>query len=223
MLRNRCQLLLALALLLLTALPLHAAQHSAYDVIEQSTDRIMAIVAQAESYVEEDPDRYYAELRAVLDQVVDFAGFSRAVMGPYASSRRYNSLRPEGKKNLRRQVDGFTEVMRISLVRTYGKGLIAFGGSRTELLRLDDRAPHSNKVSITQLIHSDAPEPYVIEYTMRRSKDGNWRLRNLIVETINLGAIYRNQFQAAARDYEGDIDRVIANWITPEQADSLGQ
>ena len=68
------------------------------------------------------------------------------------------------------------------------------------------------------MIYSEAIEPYVIEYQMRRGKKGEWRLRNLIVETINLGVIYRNQFQAAAKDAGGDLNVVIDNWSAPPDA-----
>ena len=73
-----------------------------------------------------------------------------------------------------------------------------------------------------QLIYNDTGEPYVIHYQMRRNRTGQWRLRNLIVEKINLGQIYRNQFQAAARDADGDIDSVIAHWTTPEEDPEAG-
>ncbi len=196
---------------------------SAYQVIEHSTERIMAIVEDADAYVEQDPERYYSELQVVLDEVVDFGGFSRAVMGPYASSKRYKSMSSEGRKELRLQVEQFTEVMRLGLVRTYGKGLIAFGGSKTEVQKPDAKADDGRKTAITQYIHGDGAEPYEIQYQMRKNKQGQWQLRNLIVETINLGLIYRNQFQAAAKDHEGDLNAVIANWTTPEEADTLGE
>ena len=50
-----------------------------------------------------------------------------------------------------------------------------------------------------------------------------WRLRNLIIETINLGEIYRNQFSALARDADDDLDSVIAQWneAVIEQAEEL--
>ena len=191
-----------------------ASGMAAYDVVEDTTSRVMSVVQEANGYADEDPERYFRELQAVLDGVVDFAYFSRAVMGPYASRSRYQSLSDEGKQQLRDQVNRFTGVMRDGLVRTYGKGLLAFGGSRTELQRPEDLG---DKAEIRQLIYSDAPEPYVIEYQMRRDKEGKWWLRNMIVETINLGVIYRNQFQAAARDAEGDLDAVIDNWTTPEE------
>ncbi len=218
--RNACALGLLVALVaMLPVAPVRAAETpDAYEVIENTTDRVMTIVREANSYADENPERYFSELHAILDEVVDFAYFSRAVMGPYASRKRYQSLSAEGKKELRAQVTRFTEVMRDGLVRTYGKGLLAFGGSRVEIQRPSEPEELGDKAEITQLIYSDAPEPYVIEYQMRRDRDGNWRLRNMIVETINLGVIYRNQFQAAARDAEGDLDEVIDNWTTPEDA-----
>ena len=216
---------LALPMLAMAALlPLAASQPalaesqsaSAYEVVEAATERVMAVVREAQEYVDKDADRYYAELQAVLDDVVDFGGFSRSVMGPYASGKRYKSLNPEGRQQLRKQVSTFTDVMRSSLVRTYGKGLIAFGGSRTEVQRPDKETENPKKMSIVQLIHNKADEPYVIRYQMRRDKEGRWKLRNLIVESVNLGQIYRNQFEAAAKDRNGDLDAVIANWSSQE-------
>lgn len=225
MLRTLCQLMLGMALPIVAALPLHAdeAQRSAYDVIESTTAEVMAVVEAAPGYIDEDPDRYYRELQVVLDELVDYAGFSRAVMGPYASKQRYDTLKPEGKVKLRQQVKAFTAVMRVGLVRTYGKGLIAFGGSGAEVQRPDAEIDPGRSVAITQLIYGDSPEPYVIQYQMRRGKSGDWKLRNLIVETINLGVIYRNQFLAAAKDYEGDLDRVIANWSAPAETPDMVQ
>ena len=219
-----CQWALGLVVSLVLATPVFAAapQTDPYDVIESTTKRVMAVVVQAEDYADADPQRYYDELQPILDEVVDFAGFSRAIMGPYASRQRYQGLSKEGKQELRAQVERFTEVMRTGLVRTYGKGLIAFGGSKTEVQRPQGATSEGNSTSITQLIYSDAAEPYVIQYQMRKTKTG-WKLRNLIVETINLGLIYRNQFQAAAQDSEGDLNTVIANWVTPAEVDSVGE
>lgn len=215
---------LCLVPVLFWALPSAAenAGHSAYDVVQDTTDRIMVVVEAAASYADDDPERYFTELQVILDDVVDFAYFSRSVMGPYATRKRYQSLSAEGKKELRAQVDRFTEVMRQGLVRTYGKGLLAFGGSRVEITRPDTIDSASDRAEVTQLIYSDTPEPYVIEYQMRRDKSGTWRLRNLIVETINLGVIYRNQFQAAARDAEGDLNNVIDNWTAPRDEPGAG-
>jgi phospholipid transport system substrate-binding protein len=212
------EFLLALVLYL-AVIPLAVATETppgAYEVVQSASDRIMTIVEDATGYAKEEPERYYQELLGVLDELVDFSGFARGVMGPYASRAYYQSLSVEGKSALRGQVNRFTDEIRVGLVRTYGKGLLVFSGSRVEVQRPAGEPEDSNKSSIVQLIYSDAAEPYVIHYQMRRGKDGAWKLRNLIVESINLGQVYRNQFQAAVRDNNGDLDSVIDNWTTTD-------
>jgi phospholipid transport system substrate-binding protein len=210
---------IAISLLFSFASAPAVAAPQAYQVVQNTTERVMAIVAAADEYVAKDPERYYSQLQVVLDDVVDFSGFARGVMGPYASKRRYTSLTPEGKEQLRAQVDRFTEIIRTGLVRTYGKGLLAFGGSKVEVQRPPKETADMKSISIMQLIYGDDPEPYVIHYQMRRDRDGNWKLRNLIVEAINLGQVYQNQFKASARDLKGEVDAVIDNWTTEDSVD----
>ena len=191
-------------------------EQSPYAVVEHATERVMAVVTEAQTYADEDPERYYGEIQDILDPVIDFRGFSRSVMGPYASSERYRSLDEAGRTQLRDQLDRFSEVMRLGLVRTYGKGLLAFGGSRIEVVQPEEDTATAPRVSVRQLIYSDESEPYVVLYQMGRNKSDEWKLRNVIIESVNLGEIYRNQFEAAARKHEGDLDSVIDNWSTVE-------
>ena len=188
----------------------------AYAVVEDATERVMLVVTEAQAYVDEDPERYYGQIQVIFDPVIDFRGFSRRVMGPYASSERYRSLDEAGRAQLRDQLDRFSEVMRVGLVRTYGKGLLAFGSSRIEVVQPEEDDSAEPRVSVRQLIYSDEPEPYEVLYQMGRNKSDEWKLLNVIIESINLGEIYRNQFEAAARKHEGDLDSVINNWSTVE-------
>ncbi|RLA61447.1 MAG: ABC transporter substrate-binding protein [Gammaproteobacteria bacterium] len=188
-------------------------ESTAYAVVQNTTVAVMDVVAAADEYVDADPERYYQAVHGVLDPVIDYRLFARSVMGPYASSDRYRSLDTAGRAQLREQLDRFTEVMRVSLVRTYSKGLLAFGGSRIEVVQPVSDVSGESRVSVRQLIYNENPDPYVMMYQMGRSKAGSWKLRNVIIESVNLGEIYRNQFQAAARKHEGDLDSVIDNWI----------
>ena len=193
-----------------------AAALTAHDVVRSTSDKVMAVVEEAQEYAEQDPERYYGQVQAVLDPVIDFRGFARGVMGPYASSERYRSLDEPGREQLREQLDRFTEVMRLGLVRTYSKGLLAFGGSRIEVSKPGPNEAQESRVSVEQLIYSDEATPYIVNYQMGRSKSGEWKLRNVIIESVNLGEIYRNQFQAAARKQDGDLDAVIDSWTAIE-------
>ena len=193
-----------------------ADEGSAHALVKAATDEVMAVVRDAEDYAEEDPERYYSEVMAVLDPVVDFRGFARGVMGPYATRDRYRSLDEAGREKLRGQLDKFTEVMRDGLVRTYSKGLLAFGGSRIELTDEGDEAAGERRATVRQLIYSEQTEPYVVLYQMGKDRSGAWKLRNMIIESVNLGEVYRSQFDASARRLEGDLDAVIDSWTVQE-------
>jgi phospholipid transport system substrate-binding protein len=190
---------------------------SAHDIVRDASDRVMLVVEEARDYAEGDPERYYTAVHEVLDPVIDFRGFAKNVMGPYASRDRYQSLDEAGREELRGQLEQFTEVMRKGLIKTYGKGLLAFGGSRIEISDPSEEEAGQSRVSVRQLIYSDEIKPYVMMYQMGRDKkSGEWKLRNVIIETVNLGEIYKNQFQADARRRDGDLNAVIDNWSSVE-------
>jgi len=193
-----------------------ASSGTAHDVVRETTESVMALVREAPEYVDEDPERYYAQVQTILDPVIDFRGFARGVMGPYASSERYRSLDEAGRAQLRGQLDRFTEVIRSGLVKTYSKGLLAFGGSRIELSDSVDELPDARRTTVTQLIFSDNAQPYVVMYQMGMNKERVWKLRNMIIESVNLGEIFKNQFEASARKYDGNLDLVIDDWTTAE-------
>lgn len=189
-----------------------AEGESAHDVVRSATERVMTVVEEAHSYADEDPDRYYRAVDEILAPVIDYRGFARSVMGPYASGARYRSLDEVGRVQLRGQLERFTAVMRTGLVATYSKGLLAFSGSRIEVVAPPAEESKPSRVSVRQLIYSDASQPYVLMYQMGLNKKEQWKLRNIIIESVNLGEIYKNQFQASARKYDGDLDIVIEKW-----------
>ena len=47
---------------------------------------------------------------------------------------------------------------------------------------------------------------------MGQEKSGEWKLLNVIIESVNLGEVYRDQFLASAREQDGNLDQVIDNW-----------
>lgn len=188
------------------------ATDSVFQLVEDTTAQVMQVVQEAESYVDDEPERYYAHVETILDPLIDYRGFARSVMGDYASSQRYRSLDEAGRAKLRDQLDRFTQAMRSSLVRTYSKGLLAFGSSDIALADQEELDPAESRVTVKQLISADRADPYEVLYVMGRAKSGDWQLRNVIIESVNLGEIYREQFLSSAREFNGDIDKVIQSW-----------
>jgi phospholipid transport system substrate-binding protein len=156
-----------------------------------------------------------------MSKTVDFDIFARGVMGRHASAQRYRTLASDAERTaFRAQVERFTESFRRGLIQTYAKGLLRFDGQRIETL--PGRASGSS-VSVIQHIYGNAEKPYMVQYTLRQDRNGDWKVRNVIIEGIDFGQTYRNQFDAAMQQYRGDIDKVIDNWhVEPETMRSIG-
>ncbi len=186
---------------------------TANDVVKATTDRVMTIITEAQSYYDTDPDRFYLEIEAVLADVVDFSSFARGVMGPYASKKQYMALKTdEEKAAFKARMRRFADTFKDGLVQTYAKGLLAFNGNKIEVLPPADGASTEGSVTVIQHIYGESEKPYVVQYKMRKNRSGLWKLRNVTIEAINLGKVYQSQFQSAAKQYKGDIDAVIDNW-----------
>lgn len=190
-----------------------------YEVVAGTTEELVKEIEAAKGYYDEDPDRFNQRVREMLDDVVDFQSFARGVMGRYGSRAYYQSLQSEdAKAQFRDRVIRFTESFKDGLINTYAKGLLAFNGNRIEVLPLAEDADLSGSVGVRQHIYGDRPNPYEVVYTLRKDSNGEWKLRNVIIEGLNLGRIYQNQFSSAVRTYDGDIDKVIANWtVAPKE------
>ena len=194
-----------------------------YQIVQQTTEQVIAIIRDGKSYYDKDPARFNQQIETVMNKVVDFESFARGVMGPYAGAQRYQALTSEQEKNdFRARIARFSETFKHGLVETYAKGLLKFDGQKIETLpphKGDDVA--SGSVAVLQNIYGAADKPYVVQYSMRRNRDGVWKLQNVIIEGINLGQTYRSQFAAAADHYHGDLEQVIANWhVEPQIADT---
>lgn len=186
---------------------------TAHSVVESTTVDLLTLIQDAKTYVDEDEARFNKELEALLAPFVDFRSFARAVMGKYASKSTMASLDDAQQAQLEQQITGFSEVFSKALIVTYGKGLLAFEGERIEVVAADEKAnAKPNKAKVKQLIYGERAKPFEILYSMRKNADGEWKLRNMVIESINLGIVYRNQFYNAYDVYEGDMNRVIANW-----------
>jgi phospholipid transport system substrate-binding protein len=218
-----------LAVLLVTSSVAVNAEKSAMigpeQVIEQVSDEVISEIYLAQQYFEQDPERFYSSIESILDPVVDFTSFSRNVMGKYGSSAAYRGLTTKAeKKQFVDRVRRFNHKFKDGLIHTYAQGLLGFGGNKIEVLALTSeqhqQVEDKKSVDIVQLIHNDTATPYRVQYKMRPTKKGDWKLRNVVIESINLGNVYQQQFASAVRTYNGDIDAVIDNWsVSPQQVD----
>ena len=60
---------------------------------------------------------------------------------------------------------------------------------------------------------------YPIIYKLRKYKDGSHKIVNIIINGINLGQTFHNQFQSLALEFDNDIDLIILKWQSDFFAD----
>lgn len=174
----------------------------AEDLVAETTDKVLALIEDARGYVDQDPERFYGEVEALLDPVIDFPRFARGVMAVH-----YKQATPEQRAR-------FTEGFKKSLVRTYALALTEFNDGGVAIVPSERPPKRPDRASVKQEIRSGG-EVYPVIYSMAQDKDGTWRLRNITINGINMGLTYRNQFNAAVKDpqYGGDLNRVIDGWV----------
>ncbi len=193
--------LLAL-LLVLPAMSTSAQIREAEDLVETTTAEMLVLIDEAKAYADEDPERFYVEVEALLSPVIDFPRFARSVMAAY-----YKRATAEQRA---RFADGF----KWSLVRTYALALTEFNDGGVAIIPSDRPPKRPDRASVKQEIRSEG-EIYPVIYSMARNKEGEWRVMNIIINGINMGLTYRNQFASAVKDpaYGGDMDRAIDGWV----------
>ena len=98
-------------------------------------------------------------------------------------------------------------------METYGRGLINYGDQK---IVLENRVPLKEGqrfLVVSQEIRS-SDNTFSLKYSMARKKTGEWMVINMNISGINLREIFRNQFSQAAQKSSGNLDVVIAGWIS---------
>ena len=188
---------------LMTAFAFSAVSFAATDahiVIEQTTDNLLADLQANKAQYPTDPTAFYNAMEAILGPVVDADGISKSVMTVRYSRR----ATPE-------QMQRFQENFKRSLMQFYGNALLEYDNQGIRVLP-GKTAADAQRSEVRMEITDKKGVIYPVSYTMVKV-DGQWRMRNVIINGINLGKLFRDQFSEAMQRNAQDLDRVIDNWI----------
>lgn len=187
-------------LVLLACLPFagHAAA-TPQQVVQATTDKVLGELNSKREQFKQDPEAFYQALNGILDPVIDFDGFSRGVM-----TVRYSRQASPA------QMQAFQESFKRSLVRFYGSALLEYDNQEIRMLpAVAAREPGRATVNMEVVGRSGAIYP--VTYTLEQKGEA-WKVRNVIINGINIGKLFRDQFAESMRSNGNDLDKVIATW-----------
>nr|WP_289108942.1 ABC transporter substrate-binding protein [uncultured Halomonas sp.] len=198
------------AMLLLAPLLAQAQTQSPEEMIRDNIESFMSQINGKEDYYANNLDELKALVNDSLDDIADFRYIGASVMGSY-----FRNATPEQRSR-------FADVFRQTLIDTYTRGLVTFDYDELRVLSQQRAQRHEDQASVDMEVVANNGQVYPVSYSLRLS-DGQWRVVNVIVNGINLGLTFRNQFDQAMRDNNRDYDAVIRGWAPEIGVDELEQ
>ena len=174
---------------------------SSSEYVEKIHEDIVLVVRAKQGIYEENPEEFIKAISFALQPLVDFKRISRNVMGRY-----YKDANKE-------QIEKFNKVFKASLLETYSKTLAEFKDEEIVVSSVVKKSPKGNREKVSlQIVTSTKIYPAV--YDMYRNKQGQWKLINIIINGVNLGLTFRNQFYSLMEKEGNNLDVVIEKWVT---------
>ena len=196
---NTLNLLRRGLLILLASLPLAAAAApTAHDVVKSTTDELIGDLKANKTGYQQNPQAFYDTLERILGPVVDSAGISRSIMTVKYSRRASD-------EQLKRFEDNFKR----SLMQFYGNALLEYDNQNIRVLPA--KVEGADRASVGMEVSDSKGTVYPVSYTMVQL-DGQWKLRNVIINGINVGKLFRDQFADSMQRNGNDLDRTIDGW-----------
>ena len=178
-----------------------AFAESSSEYVEKIHEDIVFVVRAKQGIYEENPEEFIKAISLALQPLVDFKRISRNVMG-----RHYKNANKE-------QIEKFNRVFKASLLDTYSKTLAEFKDEEILVSSNVKKSPKGNREKVSlQIVTSTKIYPAV--YDMYRNKQGQWKLINIVINGVNLGLTFRNQFYSLMEKEGNNLDVVIEKWVT---------
>jgi phospholipid transport system substrate-binding protein len=138
-------------------------------------------------------------------------------MGPFGKRDYYASLNADQRQQFKVDYREFVETFKAGLIQTYAKGLLVFDGQKITIAPASEDelalVAQGKTVTVIQIINATS-DVYTLRYKMSMNKQKQWVLKNVVMESINVGQLYQNQFLSAMKKHNNDFPTVIAQWIS---------
>ena len=172
-----------------------------YIFIDENAQKMVRVLTEDSSLFETDRVLYENKIKEIFEPMIDFRRVAASVMG-----KKYYLLATKEERA------EFVLIFRDSLLDTYAETLAQWGDSTITTEFPKNNEELSKNVEVRQILDTGTSK-YPISYKLRKSKDG-WKIVNIVINGVNLGLTFRNQFQALAVSHNENISDALRNWVS---------
>lgn len=177
-------------------------EENPYVFIDNNAQKMVQVLTLEAGLFETDRSLYEQKIKDIFEPMIDFRRVAASVMG-----KKYYLLASQGERS------EFVLIFKDSLLDTYAETLAQWGDSTITTKFPDSKSNiYEKNVEVKQVLNTGSSK-YPISYKLRRNEEG-WKIVNIIINGVNLGLTFRNQFQALAVTHDENIDLTLQNWVS---------
>ena len=170
-----------------------------HEYIDSNAQYFLTVIKEEGSNYDENPEEFKDRLKNIWEPMVDVKIVSRLIL----SSKIYNNA-TDAQKNL------FEERTKKLLLDTYVTTLLEFENYQ---IKTDENIKiNKNKTYEVLVNFFSGSSSFVTKLTIYKNANGDYRIINIIIDGINLGLTFRNQFQDTYLENNSDLDVAIESW-----------
>jgi len=171
-----------------------------HEFIDSKAQEMVQALKENSDLFYTDKDAYENKIKVIFEPIIDFRRVSALVMG-----KKYYVASTKDQRS------EFIEVFKNSLLDTYSETLAQWQDQKI-VTYFPDSLEYEKQVNVKQNLFTSS-SVYPIKYTVRKDGD-EWKIINIVVNGVNLGLTFRNQFRALADSHDGDMNQTIASWVS---------
>jgi len=171
---------------------------SAHQLIQGTTDQLLSDLAANKEQYRSNPQAFYEALNRIVGPVVDADGISRSIM-----TVKYS------RKATPAQMARFQENFKRSLMQFYGNALLEYNNQGITVGPAKDES--GTRTSVDMQVKGNNGAVYPVSYTLEKI-NADWKVRNVIINGINIGKLFRDQFADSMQRNGNDLDKTIDGW-----------
>ena len=170
-----------------------------FSFIDDNAQYFLQLIKNDGNEFESNPEEFKNKLKDIWEPMVDVRLVSRLILND-----AYKGASEE-------QIGLFEERTKKLLLDTYVTTLLEFREYDIET-QTDIRVNKNKTYEVSVKFSSANAYSFSSKFTIYRNKKNELKIINIIIDGINLGLTFRNQFKDVYRNSALDLDRAIKNW-----------